>query len=78
MNWQDSVIKLNRGGLLSDIEVEYYNRGAEAQAESSFNAVKQEGRKEVADLLATLGQTFQACQCSKCSAIRAKYEDWGL
>ncbi|KKM69338.1 hypothetical protein LCGC14_1451840 [marine sediment metagenome] len=45
MKAKDTVIKLNCGGILSDIEVEYYNRGAEAQAEISFTA----GQREVVE-----------------------------
>ena len=35
-------IKLNRGGILSDVEVEYYNRGAEAQLEHAIKEIKGE------------------------------------
>ncbi len=45
MTAKDTVIKLNCGGILSDIEVEYYNRGAAAQAEISFKA----GGREVVE-----------------------------
>lgn len=43
MGAKDTVIKLNRGGILSDIEVDYYNNGAEAQAEISFKAGYEQG-----------------------------------
>ena len=35
-------IKLNRGGILSDVEVEYYNRGAEAQLQHTIKEIKGE------------------------------------
>ncbi len=44
-----TVIKLNCGGILSDIEVEYYNRGAAAQAEISFKAGYEAGFHKAAE-----------------------------
>ena len=32
-------LKLNRGGILSDVEVEYYNNGAEAQTQAILKAM---------------------------------------
>ena len=46
MGYKDTVIKLNQGGILSDIEVEYYNRGTEAQAGISFKAGYLEGHSK--------------------------------
>ena len=33
-------LRLNRGGILSDVEVEYYNRGAEAQLQAIKKAIE--------------------------------------
>lgn len=34
-------LKLNRGGILSDVEVAYYNRGAEAQAQAIIKLLEE-------------------------------------
>ena len=51
MNWEETVIKLNCGGILSDIEVEYYNRGAEAQAKATWEIAEKEGMRKVVEFI---------------------------
>ena len=50
MDYKDTVIKLNRGGILSDIEVDNYNNGAEAQAEISFKAGRESTIDDTAEM----------------------------
>ena len=73
MNWEETVIKLNCGGILSDIEVEYYNRGAEAQAKATWEIAKQEGRREVVEWV-----TEQIAFEAMLPDWQAQLKEWGL
>ena len=78
MEAKDTVIKLNRGGILSDIEVEYYNRGAGAQAEISFKAGYKQGRV-VKWLLSEGGFPWSMDEYPKRIGIwQAQLKEWGL
>ena len=41
------LLTLNRGGILSDVEVDYYNRGAKAQLTLAYPIIKQAVTEEI-------------------------------
>ena len=73
MNWEETVIKLNCGGILSDIEVEYYNRGAEAQAKETWEIAERKGRRDVVEWV-----TEQIAFEAMLPAWQAQLKVWGL
>lgn len=81
MEAKDTVIKLNCGGILSDIEVEYYNRGAAAQAEITWDIAEKEGMRRVVEWVEKHSHCGSAGGASSCVATwewRAQLKDWGL
>ena len=91
MEVKDTVIKLNCGGMLSGTEVEYYNRGAEAQAEISFKAGREVGnskgfklgviagellgRREVVEFM---NRFYEGRLLSSSEVWQAKLKEWGI
>ena len=86
MKAKDTVIKLNCGGILSDIEVEYYNRGAAAQAEITFKLGVREvvewseelcgGHKDYEFSWIAIKLGAQRRECPIC--WQAKLKEWGI